>query len=529
MTRRLTSLGLAVVAALMSTQLRPGLTAQTSQASSAVDTAFAQFFDARTPADLAAASAMIASATGFDDAFSRLKRGRSYSADVPRGVVQQSRSEDGVEYFYTLIVPDNYAPSKRWQVRFQLHGGVGRIQASAPPRGVPASRLDGAEQIVVLPYAWKDAPWWSRLQERNLVAIVDQLKREYNIDENRVVLSGVSDGGTGAYYMAMRQTTPFASFLPLNGFFMVLKNEMAERDGDLFPNNLLNKPLFVVNGGRDLLYPTATVEPYVDHIRQRGADVLYKPQPNAGHDTSWWPEVKDTFEQFVTDHPRRPLPDTITWEAGEVPARAHWLVIDRLAPAADSDAKLPDLNQRPTPPAPEFGVRTSGTRVNRVIAGSNAQQIGLRSGDVVTFVNNQPIGPDIDLDDLLSAFPQGRPLLITVNRGTQGIRLTGRYAPTALPGESELMFPPGQPSGRVDLVRTGNRVEAKTRGVAAFTLLLSADQFDLTRPITVVVNGRTAINRVVPRDLGTLLKWAGRDNDRTMLFGAEVSVEVASR
>ena len=77
----------------------------------------------------------------------------------------------------------------------------------------------------------------------------------YNVDENRVVVSGVSDGGTGAYYVAMRETTPFASFLPLNGYWMVLASGDID-DGMLFANNLRNKPLFAVNGGRDPLYPT---------------------------------------------------------------------------------------------------------------------------------------------------------------------------------------------------------------------------------------------------------------------------------
>ena len=86
------------------------------------------------------------------------------------------------------------------------------------------------------------------------------MKRTYNVDENRVALAGVSDGGTGAYYIAMRDTTPYASFLPLNGFIMVLPS--VDR-GRSFPNNLRNKPFFVVNGGKDPLYPTRVVEPYV--------------------------------------------------------------------------------------------------------------------------------------------------------------------------------------------------------------------------------------------------------------------------
>jgi hypothetical protein len=95
-----------------------------------------------------------------------------------------------------------------------------------------------------------------------------------------------------------------------------------------------------------------------------------------------------------------------------------------------------------------------------------------------------------------------------------------------LPGESDTMFPRQRESGRVDLIRTGNRIDAKSRGVAAFTLLLSPDQFDLNRAVTVVVNGRTVFEGIVQRNIRTLLEWAARDNDRTMLFAAELPVTV---
>jgi len=88
------------------------------------------------------------------------------------------------------------------------------------------------------------------------------------------------------------------------------------------------------------------------------------------------------------------------------------------------------------------------------------------------------------------------------------------------------MFPRQRESGRVDLTRTGNRVEATARGVGAFTLLLSPDQFDLSKPVTVVVNGKTAYEGSVQKDLRTLLKWSARDNDRTMLFASERSIEI---
>jgi hypothetical protein len=87
-----------------------------------------------------------------------------------------------------------------------------------------------------------------------------------------------------------------------------------------------------------------------------------------------------------------------------------------------------------------------------------------------------------------------------------------------------LMFEHRRPHGRVDLVRTGNLVQATTSGVRRFTLLLSPDQFDFGQPVRVTVNGRTAFDGRVEPSTKTLLKWAARDNDRTRLFGAEISI-----
>ena len=494
-----------------------------------VDAAFANFLQARTSREAAAAADQILeSGVGFDEAFTRLRQGRVYARDVPRGVVQGSYRSEAGEYFYTLDVPEGYDPNRRYQVRVQLHGGVDRFEDNAPRGSGSGGRLPGAEQIYVLPYAWRGAPWWSLRQVENLRAVLDLVKRSYNVDENRVVLSGVSDGGTGAYYTAMRDTTPFASVLPLNGFIMVLRNETPEADGDLFPNNLLNKPLFIVNGGRDPLYPTSMVDPYVEHLKKGGVDLVYRPQANAAHDTSWWPDIKDSYEAFVAEHPRRPLPDALSWESGppDVPSRAHWLVLDRLAAARPDDPALPDLNRMSSPPALDFGIRGSGTRINRVLKGSNAHQFGFESGDVVLKITNQPTPPGTDVVEILRSYPLGRPVLFTVARGNQSVTLTGRYAPTVLAGEAEAMFPPQRDSGRVDLVRAGNTVRATTRGVGAFTLLLSPDQFDLKRAVTVVVNGRTAFDGPIQTNVRTLLTWAARDNDRTMLFAAELPVEV---
>src|SRR4029078_1779754 len=273
--------------------------------------ALPRYGDARNPNDAAkAASDIVKAAPAFDEVYARLQGGRTYAKTPPTRDIPGGR---GGRFEYWLNVPASYDPARRYQARIQLHGGVMRPDASL--RGDGTVRLPGDEQIYISPSGWSDAPWWSEAQVENVRLIVDAVKRTYNVDENRVALSGVSDGGTGAYYVAMRDTTPYASFLPLTGYVLVLRSPELNV-GDLFLNNLRNKPLFVVNGGKDPLYPIDTVEPSLVHMSSRGVGpssvpmssggvaIVYRPQPDAGHDTSWWPKVKDDFETFVRTHPR---------------------------------------------------------------------------------------------------------------------------------------------------------------------------------------------------------------------------------
>jgi poly(3-hydroxybutyrate) depolymerase len=493
-----------------------------------VDAAFDAFWSAASRQDAAArVDTILRSGISFDAAHRRLQRGRTYQAQ-PTGIVRrQNRAPDGVEHFYVLNVPETYDPARRYQVRFHLHGGVGGRRTNAPVGTGQIGALAGAEQIYVIPYAWAGAPWWSDDQALNLVDIVDAVKRRYNVDENRVVVSGVSDGGTAAYYVAMRETTAFASFLPLNGYLMVLAARDID-DGLIFPGNLRNKPIFAVNGGRDPLYPTRVVDPSIEHLKRGGVSVDYHPQPDAGHNTAWWPTVKDTYETFVREHPRQPLPDTLTWEVGNGAEhhRAHWLVIDRLGAQKDDANSLADLNDMPVAPSADFGVRSNGTRINRVMAGSNADRIGLKAGDVLVRLNDETVPGPMDVADALEDTPPGSTIDLVVARNNLPVELSGVYQPQIVQGPPRHMFGRGGSTGRVDLVRAGNTVTAATRGVAAFTLLLSPDQFDFGKPVKVVANGRTVFNGKVEKSVGTLLKYAAADNDRTMLFGAEAHIRL---
>ena len=131
-----------------------------------LDAAFAKFWNAKNPSDAAkAANDITKTGASFDDVYTRLRQGRTYSARVATGVVRANRLTSTADYLYTLDVPVTYDPARTYQVRIQLHGGVMRPDPSTRARGA-IGRLAGAEQIYVMPVGWNEAPWWSDRADR---------------------------------------------------------------------------------------------------------------------------------------------------------------------------------------------------------------------------------------------------------------------------------------------------------------------------------------------------------------------------
>jgi hypothetical protein len=522
-----TSLALAVLAAS-----RLGVLAAADPA--AIDRTLQDFLGAADQASAAKrVDAVVKSGVSFDAAVAALRRGRDYSANVARGTQQgHHRTFDGVEHNYTFVVPQNYDPSRKYQVRVQLHGGVGRAEPPDATR-LGIGRLPGSvEEISVFPAAWANSLWWQQTQVDNLSRILDTLKRTYNVDENRVYLTGISDGGTGAYFMAFRETTPWASFLPLIGNMTVLAAPEVGADGELFPGNAVNKPFFVVNAGRDRLYPAHIVRPYVEHLMKLGGDVVFHVKGESDHSTNWWPEERADYEAFVDKHPRDPLPDKLSWETERVDRynRAHWLVIDRLGDVA-GQSTLADSNLLHRGLEYDFGLRFNsnierGRRVTDAVANSNAYRIGVRTGDLIVEVDGRPVQTARDILDRMQQWTVGTAVHFVVERAGQRQALQGLFQPGEVESPADVIFPRVKPSGRVDLARHANVVEASTHGVRALALLLSPSKFDFSQPVRVIANGRTVFDARVEPSVATLLKWAARDNDRTMLFGAEVNIDL---
>lgn len=264
------------------------------------------------------------------------KEGPSFQAEVLKGQQEDMRiAEDGTRFPYVYLVPETYTPQESYPVEFILHGGVSRPEWE-PGGGWWRRGYDSLKQedrIVVIPASWEQAFWWHENQAESLPAILKELKRTYNIDENRVTLTGVSDGGTGAYFFAFKQPTEWAAFFPYIGHPGVLRNSQSGGGYRLYFENLTAKPLYIVNGEVDQLYPASSLQSFIQILEEAGIEHVFKEIKGGGHNTRWLPEETPFIEEFKAEHPRDPLQDRIRWVADRTDKfnRNSWIQIDGLS------------------------------------------------------------------------------------------------------------------------------------------------------------------------------------------------------
>lgn len=287
--------------------------------------------------------ALEAASSDVNALFQLVQAGPSYSPDVATGVVTGVRiADDGRRFPYALLIPESYDAARAYPVEFMLHGGVGR---PARPEGETLWRggydnLRREDRIVVVPAGWSEAYWWQDSQADNVAEILRRVKRDYHVDDDRVVLGGVSDGGTGAYFFAFKQPTQWSAFLAYIGHPAVLRNPQSGGGHRLYFENLMNKPLYIVNGEVDRLYPAESVQPFIEVLQQAEIEHVFRVIEDGGHNTRWLPEETPAIEAFKQENPRDPLPEKLNWIADRVDRynRNHWLVIDEL-----SDSKTPGI------------------------------------------------------------------------------------------------------------------------------------------------------------------------------------------
>ena len=92
----------------------------------------------------------------------------------------------------------------------------------------------------------------------------------------------------------------------------------------------MNKPLYIVNGENDRLYPAASLSSFIDILKDVGVPHTWTVIAEGGHNTEWLPDYLDEVEKFKSSNRRDPFPSAIQWVADRTDRynRNHWIQID---------------------------------------------------------------------------------------------------------------------------------------------------------------------------------------------------------
>jgi predicted peptidase len=138
---------------------------------------------------------------------------------APGKQVEQSlATSDGGNIGYLLYQPENYmATGDKVPLMLFLHGrGESDGPLSIVAKWGPPRRLAAGEQmkyLVVSPQCPRSSSWAAADQQKRLIELLAHIKKSFNIDEDRIYLTGLSMGGYGTWRLAADQSNDLYQWL----------------------------------------------------------------------------------------------------------------------------------------------------------------------------------------------------------------------------------------------------------------------------------------------------------------------------
>jgi len=204
----------------------------------------------------------------------------SLSVIVPsmgQSAQQKMKTTIQAEINYLMFLPKDYTKSgKPSPMIVFLHGSgergtdLEKVKAWGPPAMV--EKNPDFPFIVVSPQC-PEGQWWNIFL---LKGMIDDVLAKYNVDKNRVYLTGLSMGGFGTWELAMTFPDYFAAVAPICG-----------GGNPLLVSKLKNTPVWVFHGKKDTSVPEQQSAIMVEALKKIGANVEYTVLPEGGHSDAW--------------------------------------------------------------------------------------------------------------------------------------------------------------------------------------------------------------------------------------------------
>ncbi len=198
---------------------------------------------------------------------------------------------------YLLFLPSDYQTNstQRWPLIFFLHGAgergsdVWAVAKHGPPK--IDTKTPGFPFIVVSPQCPEGTVW----SQDTLLALLDDIETNYNVDTHRVYLTGLSMGGFGTWALGLSHADRFAAIAPIAGGGDVIGPYLATGTNAWAIKTL---PVWAFHGAKDPVVPVLESERMVNFLKHLGVeDVKLTIYPEAEHDC--WTQTYTNQELYA--------------------------------------------------------------------------------------------------------------------------------------------------------------------------------------------------------------------------------------
>jgi predicted peptidase len=212
-----------------------------------------------------------------------------WAADPPTGFIDRVyKGTDGAEAKYVIFVPADYKGDKPYPVILFLHGAgeTGTDGTKQTKTGIgPAIRKQEKTFpcIVVFPQSQKRS-WRADSEDgKRALAILEEVKKDYKVDDKRIYLTGLSMGGFGTWSMAAAHPDKWAAIVPICGSG---SPATAEKIKDI--------PCWCFHGDADTAVKVEGSRNMIKALEAAGAKPKYSEYPGVGHNS--WDKAYGTKE-----------------------------------------------------------------------------------------------------------------------------------------------------------------------------------------------------------------------------------------
>jgi len=379
----------------------------------------------------------------------------------------------------------------------------------------------------LMPMSRGDCMWWEAAGEKHVFDELLIMKEKFNIDDDRVYMTGFSDGGSGSFHFGYRLPNEFAAFYPLNGMISVPAHVTGKT---CFIRNLQNRYLRAVNTDQDGLYPAASTRLTMDMALSAGANISYREYWGFGHDWGYFEEDLPLMAKDLLKRARDSFQTKIYWEciSAEEYNRCDWLEITGLDTLAEKQDWQQEYNVQLPDDKISFGFyhdsefKGDGILVNKVIESTLAAEMGLRDNDIIIAIDEVTITNIDEMVELKAGKQRGDEVSLTVFREGETYLLKAVFPETVY--YDALFYE--QPSGAVKAKYYGNIFELDTSRVGALAIYINPEMVNLKIPVKVIINGVEVFNEIVGYEQEIMKENIIKNKDRKALWVNKLEFDV---